>query len=53
MKTHDEVVKALMKRVGVKAKVERIEREECELLDALLKTRQGMFRCLALPTRPQ
>ena len=40
MKTHDEVVKALMKRSGVKAEVERIEREEGELLDALLKARQ-------------
>jgi ribosome-binding protein aMBF1 (putative translation factor) len=40
MKTHDEVIKALMKRPGVKAEVERIEREEGELLDALLKARQ-------------
>ncbi len=40
MKTHDEVVKVLMKRPGVKAEVERIEREEGELLDALLKARQ-------------
>ncbi len=40
MKTHDEVVKALMKRSGVMAEVERIEREEGELLDALLKARQ-------------
>ncbi|HEY7802993.1 MAG TPA: helix-turn-helix domain-containing protein, partial [Orrella sp.] len=40
MKTHDEVIKALMKRSGVKAEVERIEREEGELLDALLRARQ-------------
>jgi ribosome-binding protein aMBF1 (putative translation factor) len=40
MKTHDEVVKALMMRTGVMAEVERIEREEGELLDALLKARQ-------------
>lgn len=40
MKTHDEVVKALMMRSGVKAEVDRIEREEGELLDALLKARQ-------------
>ncbi len=40
MKTHDEVVKVLMKRSGVKAEVERVEREEGELLDALLKARQ-------------
>ena len=35
MKTHDEVVRALMTRSGVKAEV-----EEGELLDALLKARQ-------------
>lgn len=40
MKTHDDVIKALMNRPGVKAEVERIEREEGELLDALLKARQ-------------
>lgn len=40
MKTHNEVVKALMSRRGVQAEVERIEREEGELLDALLKARQ-------------
>ena len=40
MKPHDEVVRALMTRSGVKAEVERIEREEGELLDALLKARQ-------------
>ena len=40
MKTHDEVVKALIERSGVRAEVERIEREEGELLGALLKARQ-------------
>jgi ribosome-binding protein aMBF1 (putative translation factor) len=40
MKTHDQVVKKLMQRPGVKAEVERIEREESDLLDALLKARQ-------------
>lgn len=40
MKTHAEVVRAFMTRSGVKAEVERIEREEGELLDALLKARQ-------------
>ena len=39
MKTHDDVIKTLMSRSGVKAEVERIEREEGELLDALLKAR--------------
>jgi ribosome-binding protein aMBF1 (putative translation factor) len=40
MGMHDDVIKALMSRPGVKAEVERIEREEGELLDALLKARQ-------------
>lgn len=40
MKTHDQIVKSLMRRPGVRAEVERIEREEGELLDALLKARQ-------------
>jgi DNA-binding XRE family transcriptional regulator len=40
MKTHDQLVKKLMQRPGVKAEVERIEREESDLLDALLKARQ-------------
>jgi hypothetical protein len=40
MATHDEIVKKLMSRPGVAAEVARIEREEGELLDALLKARQ-------------
>ena len=40
MRTHDQIVKKLMSRPGVKAEVERIEREESALLDALLKARQ-------------
>lgn len=39
MKSHDQVVSALMRRPNVRAEVERIEREEGELLDALLKAR--------------
>ena len=39
MKTHDQIVKKLMRRPAVRAEVERIEREEGELLDALLKAR--------------
>lgn len=39
MKTHDEVVNALLKRPDVKAEVARIEREEALLLDTLLKAR--------------
>lgn len=39
MATHQEIVKKLMKRPAVKAEVERIEREEGVLLDALLKAR--------------
>ena len=39
MATHDEVIKNLISRPGVTAEVNRIEREEGELLDALLKAR--------------
>ena len=40
MQTHSQLVKKLMRRSGVRAEVERIEREEGALLDALLKARQ-------------
>jgi len=40
MRTHDQVVRKLMRRPDVRAEVERIEREEAALLDALLKARQ-------------
>jgi ribosome-binding protein aMBF1 (putative translation factor) len=40
VRTHDQLVKKLMRRPGVRAEVERIEREEAALLDALLKARQ-------------
>ena len=40
MRTHDQLVKKLMRRPGVRAEVERIERDETVLLDALLKARQ-------------
>ena len=39
MLNHDQLVKKMMRRPGVKTEVERIEREEGELLDALLKAR--------------
>lgn len=39
MRTHDQVIKKLMQRRGVRAEVARIEREEAVLLDALLKAR--------------
>jgi ribosome-binding protein aMBF1 (putative translation factor) len=39
MLNHDQLVKKILRRPGVKAEVERIEREEGELLDALLKAR--------------
>lgn len=41
MKTHDQVVKQMLRRPGVRAEVERLEREEFALLDALLKAREG------------
>ena len=40
MQTHDQLIKKLLRRPGVRAEVERIEREEGVLLDALLKARQ-------------
>lgn len=40
MKSHAQVVNTLMLRPAVRDEVERIEREEAELLDALLKARQ-------------
>ena len=40
MRTHEQVVEALMQRPGVRAEVERISREESDLLDSLLKARQ-------------
>jgi DNA-binding XRE family transcriptional regulator len=40
MQTHDQVVRKLLRRPGVRAEVVRIEREEGVLLDALLKARQ-------------
>lgn len=40
MRTHEQLVKKLMRRPCVRAEVERLEREESALLDALLKTRQ-------------
>ena len=39
MKTHDQIIEALLRRSAVRAEVERIERDEGELLDALLKAR--------------
>ena len=39
MTTHDQIVSKLLRRPGVKKEVERIEREEGELLDQLLKAR--------------
>lgn len=40
MRTHDQVVRKLLRRPGVRTEVERIEREEAALLDALLKARR-------------
>ena len=39
MRTHEKVVQKLMGRPGVRAEVERLEREEFALLDVLLKAR--------------
>ena len=40
MQTHEQLINKLISRPGVHAEVERIEREEGVLLDALLKARQ-------------
>ena len=40
MQSHDELVKKVMARPAVRAEVDRLEREESALLDALLKARQ-------------
>ena len=40
MQTHEQLVKKLFRRRGVRTEVERIVREESALLDALLKARQ-------------
>ena len=40
MKSHEQVIQTLMQRPRVRAEVERVEREESTLLDALLKARQ-------------
>jgi DNA-binding XRE family transcriptional regulator len=41
VQTHDQLVKKLLRRPGVRVEVERIEREEGVLLDAMLKARQA------------
>jgi hypothetical protein len=41
MRTHDQVIRKLLSRPGVRAEVERIERDEAVLLDALLKARRA------------
>jgi predicted transcriptional regulator len=40
MRNHNDIVTTLMDRPGVKRELERIEHEEGELVDALLKARQ-------------
>lgn len=40
MRTHEQIVEALMQRPSVRAEVGRISREESDLLDSLLKARQ-------------
>ena len=39
MKSHEQIIEQLMSRPGVRAEVERIERDEPALLDQLLKAR--------------
>ena len=39
MRTHEQIIAKLLRRPGVRKEVDRIEREESELLDQLLKAR--------------
>ena len=56
MQSHDQLVKKLLARPGVRAEVDRLEREESTILDALLKALKyavkhdlcGHLPCLAL-----
>ena len=41
MRTHEQLVEELMKRPGVKAEVERLEREEGALLDKQIQANQA------------
>ena len=41
MQTHEQLVEELMKRPGVKAEVERLEREEGALLNKQIQTHQA------------
>jgi ribosome-binding protein aMBF1 (putative translation factor) len=41
VRTHDQLIKKLLRRPGVRTEVERIERDESALLDALLQARQA------------
>src|SRR5690242_11104564 len=41
VRTHDQLIKKLLRRPGVRREVERIERDESALLDALLQARQA------------
>ncbi len=41
MQTHEQLVEELMKRPGVKAEVERLEREEGALLDMQIQAHQS------------
>lgn len=41
MPSHEQVVKKLMRRPGVRAEVKRIEKDEAALLDAMLKAREA------------
>ena len=48
MKTHTQLVEAMSKRPGVKAELDRIERDELVLLDTLLKARYEAGLTLSL-----
>ena len=41
MRTHEELIAEMMKRPGVRAEVERLEREEMPILDEILAARKA------------
>jgi hypothetical protein len=48
MRTHEQVLSKLLRRPGVRKEVHRIEREDGELLDQLLKARPDPIDSVAI-----
>jgi len=52
MLTHEQLIAELMKRPGVKAEVERLEREEGALLDAQIQAHQANSKIIEYTDEP-